>query len=277
MAQSGFEWQDIGGMLPRPRKFVLVNCKDSPDLLRKIVSHTDFPSGAHVFTHELGLFGASWCSLGRHALRRREMRHARALPKTLSFFRGVAKKKNLKIWLGHSLLSEGRLWNAYSLVGEKGIIFTQRKKFLWRPERWLYAEPSGYEGNRREYSVLICSEVSAFFDPMRWSRPTRIPEIRVKKPRLVVVPAYWVLNKDYLLSIARSIARPYCAKEYDGKRVEKGIHPEGSVVFVVNAKEALVVGPVPEKDCRKKTTVYADLKESGWIEATEDYLDVVRI
>lgn len=266
-------WSKIGARLPRPGRFILVNSKDNLCLLKRILSRPDFPHNADVFTHELSLAGARVGALTNREVKHREFGRARRLRKSLAPFMRIAREKNLRIWLGHGLIEGDGIFNAYSLLTANGITFTHRKKFLWKTERWLFAQPPEWGGNFENCSVLICSEVSAVFDPLYWYKSTRIPEIRDAKPRIVAVPAHWFFNKAHLLKIARTMAAPRIKKTYGDLVVEKGIHDDGVIIFLINSTECVVVGPTQNPKPNKKTTIYASLKKPGWIAVTRNSIE----
>lgn len=267
------DWSKIGARMPRPGKFVLVNSKDDLRLLRRILSRPDFPHNADVFTHELSLTGARVGRLTDREIRHREFSRARRLRKSLAPFMRIAREKNLRIWLGHGLIENRQIYNAYSLVDKTGIIFTHRKKFLWRTERGLFAKSPDWRGNFRNCSILICSEATAFFDPLFWQKPTNIPELRKANPKIVAVPAHWWFRRKYLERISRTIATPYHAKNYGKLFVEKGVNKRGVPVFIAHSMYCKVIGPAANPKPKKKTAVYVSLKKPGWIAVTRNSIE----
>ncbi|OHA04476.1 MAG: hypothetical protein A2934_00775 [Candidatus Sungbacteria bacterium RIFCSPLOWO2_01_FULL_47_10] len=275
MVPSINDWERIGFSFDSA--FALVNCKDDPRLLLRILKHPEFPSGATVFTPELSLDGARRtsralrkASRSRSAIRRRTIRQARNFLRLIRPFENIAREKDLNLWIGHYLEDGGKLYNAYSLLGKEGVLKTQRKEFLYKTERWLIDSPGQWNGNFKDYSVLICSEASAFYSPLARSHATRIPELRNAAPGLVVIPAHWVKNKLYLRQTAQMIARRYVCVAKDGFVYEKGVRSEGVVVFVVNFGECYVFGPVdwPDRPWRVSAE-FARLKRPGWIEVRD--------
>ncbi|MFI5361081.1 MAG: hypothetical protein ACHQ49_03840 [Elusimicrobiota bacterium] len=257
--------------------YVLVNSKGDPDALRKILMKDEFPRDAEVFTSEYSLVtNATWdASLSDKKLRASLIKAARGLDATLKPFQEIAREKSLKIWVGHLLYQDRKLYNAYSLVTKDGIAFTQRKKFLWKTEKAFISEPAHWEGLFKDYAILICSEASAFFNVAAYRAPNRIPEIRRAQPKLVVFPAHWVHNKSMVVDTARVIARPLWKKTYARGPVVKGVRPEGVPVFAVNYTEAAVVGPGPNR--KHPSKVHASLKKPGWIQVIQGRVNVVKI
>ncbi|MFI5351209.1 MAG: hypothetical protein ACHQ2Z_16820 [Elusimicrobiota bacterium] len=226
----------------------MVNSKGDPETLRAIVQDKSFPRGAEVFTHEESLVTTAdyAAALSRPGARRKWSRSS--VEKIVEPYRKVAEQKDLKIWLGHLLYDDGRIYNAYSLVTKSGIERTQRKKFLWKTEKLDAAE--NWEGRFGQLAVMICSEVSAFWDILAFDKPPKI-DLRSKPPEIVVVPAHWARDKDFLMSTARAIAHPLWSKVYHWQkgnvRVTGGVRPEGIPVFVVNHTEVYAVGPADAK------------------------------
>jgi predicted amidohydrolase len=209
-------------------------------------------------------------------------RIASSLENVLEDYRRIAEVKNLKLWLGHPLLENGSLFNAYSLVTANGVIATQRKMVRWTSEHSIFEAAHNWQGNFSEhgYGILICWEVCAFQDMRRFERPTLIPELREAKPSLVVLPSYWVLNKKYLLNEARELVKPFRQKSGRFKTGKPytacyGVRPEGCVVFVPNHNEAFVVCPHPRPTPSKKTLIAASLKKPGWIHVSAEGVETV--
>ena len=276
-----------GNVAQRPYNFVLVNAGRNPERMQRIIADPDFPKHADVFTNELSLARHELPAyLGTKARRVKAIRIAQRSDSLFTPYMELARKKDLRIWLGHPLLENGRLYNAYSLITAHGIAYTQRKKFLWKTED-VKKQKGGYvdaadrwEGNFKHYAILICSEVEAFYNILRWDRPSLVPELREAQPRLVVVPAHWLHFTKFFEKEARVVARPLWQKNYkkNGKdfSVIQGVRPEGVFVFGVNAYHTFVMGPAgPEQPSRRVIKLGA-LNSPGWIQVIGNIINIVK-
>ena len=264
--------------------YVLINSKGDPETLHKIVRAANFPRDAEVFTHEESLVNTHDYNAALRKPGARNKWTPLGLESTIEPYRKIAEEKNLKLWLGHLLNEDGRLFNAYSLVTKNGIERTQRKKFLWKTETLDAAEK--WEGRFGKLAILICSEVSAFWDVLAFDKKPQI-ELRQDPPKIVVIPAHWARNKEFLLTTARAIAHPLWHKIYNWKKgdvpVTGGVRPEGIPVFVINHTDAYAVGPAdamlgpaaaPNGGARI-TRTHAELHVPGYIQINKGRASVV--
>lgn len=192
----------------------------------------------------------------------------------------LTKDQKWVLWLGQPFLEQGKLYNTYTKWENGEPTFRHRKKFLWHEEgalsdsdifhierwltKWTPISTEEYDGFDDNKAILICYEVSKFFNEVYQDRPTRIPEIRKEKPDFVIAPSWWTKNRDVLLRSMRSISRRNRDHRLDFMAVRK----QGCIAAVINHDDAYVIGPY--ENGRVKAATYARVREPGYVHLMND-------